>query len=134
MFQQGWSVQSTAKKRYMPIYKDVIKEKLCILDEGYFPPMTEVQCSNIHPSSAQQHTDAPELLREGCMGLPDDFPKVRINNGFPSINDYGLWADPASTPSSLPHEKHLCHAMLGQQIPALSLSPQELLHFQYCLL
>lgn len=129
MFQPGWAVRSTAKKRYTPVYKEVIKERLRISAGGYFSLW--LQCSVLtHIPPRHSNTDAPEPLREGCKVLPDDLPKVQINLWSPSITDYLLWAGPAATPTSLPREKYLCRAPPGQQIPALSLlSPQELLHF-----
>lgn len=69
------AVQSTAKKRYMLIYREVIKEWLHISAGGYFSPW--LQCSILTYIPAQHsNTDAPEPLREGFKVLPDDFPKV----------------------------------------------------------
>ena len=99
MSQPDWAVQSTATKRYMPIYKKVIKEWLLISAGGYFSPW--LQCSVLTYIPPQHsNTDTPEPLREGCKVLPDDFPKVQINLCSLSITDYILWADPAATPTS----------------------------------
>lgn len=137
MFQPGWAVESIAKRRYMPIYKEVIKHRLRISAGGCFSPW--LQCSILtYVSPLHSNTDAPEPRREGCKVLPDDFAKVQINLSSPSTTDYVLWADPAAPHTSLPQGTYLCRATPGQQIPALSLlCPQELLQFlaeQYCLL
>lgn len=77
MFQLGWAVQSTVKKRYMPIYKEVIKERLHISAGGYFSPRLQRSILTYVPPQ-HSNTDAPEPLREGCKVLPDDFPRVQI--------------------------------------------------------
>lgn len=104
VLQPGWAVQSTAKKRHMPVYKEVIKERLHISGGEYFSPWAQCSFLTYIPP---QHSNA-DSLREGCKVLPDDFPKGQVNHCFPSITGYILWADPAATPTSVPKDRYVC--------------------------
>lgn len=77
MFQPGWAVQSTSKKKAHAYLQTGYKDVVTHLSWRILLP---VQCNALtHTPPQHNHTDTPEPLREGRKVLPDDFPKVQIN-------------------------------------------------------